>query len=283
MVNSRYDPLEIEDFFKSFGIGVKKDPVQEARVALRKYASQETDKVYARTLKAVGKDLQFGSPKHLITGLFDLVNDSFYTLWNPITKIVSSPIFKEVIAEEFGPEKTLADVLTEEFLEEKLGMQTDKPTIESIKNSLDDLRLFNKYAENLADYSREHERKPASVLKSDTDRLAIIEKTYGSLEDYIRRKEETLSSISQARNKMKILELLPLNIILPSMISKKFELDLNQLQKAGIDLGEISGIVQDYLNDATKFASEFLNQTLLYNQQEIANYRKIKGMGNELK
>ncbi len=188
MAKNRFEEVkDISELLGVLGVDTKKvpeqTPLEKTRDALRRRTAEEIDKIYANTIKAVGKELEFSSARHLVTGLYGLIFDSVYTLWDPVKKITSSPFVSQLVEDEIGEGKTFLDYLVAKGGENKSPDEREKQ-VQKLTESFESFRKSEAYAQAITDRCAQTNKTPYAILKSKKELVKIIQEVYGSVEEY---------------------------------------------------------------------------------------------------
>jgi len=243
-----------------------KTPIQEAREALRREYAKDSVKIYIKTLKRVGNDLEFSSTPCLFAGLLNFVHDGVYTFWEQANEVLNSQVVKEIVRSEMGEGKTLVDLL----ISKSKNTIEGKDTEEMLRN----LKLIGKVPSSLAEYCQENNKSPDAVLKSKKDMLGVIEKAYGSFEGYEKSAVEAAENLRKTSTKMNALDSLPYSILIPIILEEKFDDDLNQF---GVNTEKLGNIVQSYAGDFVKVGKAYMDEMANQVLAKLDMYKKIAG------
>ena len=246
--------------------------VQDASEALRRYTAREIERVYTNASKTIGKELEYSSARHLVTGLFGLLTDGICTLDGPIRDFTQSPMIKELIEEEVGEGKDLFDYLAFAQGKGKSDEEREKAVADFDKNS-ESIRRFGSYSKNLANYCEETGKSPDAVLRSTKDRMAIVKRTYGSVAEYERIKVGMIKVLSKGVGQLEQLENIPLNMLIPALITSKTS--VSDLSEISVNPNVLGNIAQSYLRDAAKFSKVFLIEYAKHIANEIAKLKEL--------
>ena len=253
--------------------------VQDTREALRKYEAEKLEAAYTSAVKAVGSELQFSSARHLAMGLVGLLNDSIYTLWDPVKQVLNSPLASEFLEDQVGEGKSFVDYFAAEMSKKGKSKKERKESAKAAEKMVQSLgeagSKLEKYAQAVTDYSNKTSKTPDQVLRTGKDMAVVLEGVYGSLEKYAKERGSVADSFTKAAGYLDELQALPLTLLVPALLESKLEADMVTLTDAGINPLTLGTIVQDYVHDVAKFGKAFLAEYAKQDANRVKQYQQL--------
>lgn len=260
----------------------QKTPTEEVRAALRRYSAEQIEKAYAGAVSAVGKDLEFSSARHLVTGFFGLMSDSVLTLWDPVKQVMYSPVVRGVLEAGFGEGKSPLECLIEFSQSEKYApVKEIQQATQALKEASENFKRSEDYVQAISDYCQVTGKSPDKVIRSRKIMVGIIQKVYGSIEAYEKKYSGTKKALAEA---VDMLENLQKRLDTPTPVTAEPDVEGDiKLSDIGINPAALGSIVKSYSTDAIRFGKALLKEFEQFNDGEIAKYKALAATTNKPK
>ena|GEM_PF-6545680 len=276
--------------FEALGVKVEKKEegeysIKSVRNALQRHSAKIHEKAYTAAVESVADELQYGSAKHFAMGLSELFFDSVLAFWDPIKSFLKTDYVQQIVAEKLSESEGEKHII---FKKGSLNFKLDRDVAELIgkvgeddkepesqdksKKLYETTKRLGAYVKNIADYCKENDKSPESVLDTPEDMVKIITKTYGSLEKYEEKQVEMYKFAHSIFGYMEKTEQVPLNVLIPAGLSM---IKANEEVVSDMDTDFVGELIHTYIQDVLKFGKAFLTEYTKNEAQKLMQYKEI--------
>lgn len=264
----------------------KKDPLEQAREAIRAYEAEKTQDFYFRVYRATKGKVKNHSIGHAAMAFLHGINELTESAYVQAAELLKSELVGELIKEKYGKKIPVKEAIIryvketanakptiEEMLSGKRPLPIDEKTIDKALEKVSaGVQRSQVFAEKLLAYSKKSRKSFREILDSEQDRIKVKIQTYGSKEAYQQVLETSAKSSSELRSKLSAYKQIPVGAIVENFLGENA--DIEEISKANIDLAKIAEIPQSYFSDILMFSEAFFSEAEKAARKEIRALNK---------